>query len=64
MMMSYYDIIMTYNEVISVPNWIIFKTIKFLQLSMQFSVLIAVFVCLAYVLHILLCYFIDLLIFE
>ena len=50
-------------DVISVPNCVIFKTIRFLRVSMKFSILIAVFVCLGYILHIFLCYFIDLLIF-
>ena len=52
------------NDVINVPSCVIFKTIRFLRLSMQFSVFIAVFVYFAHILHILLCYFIGLLIFE
>ena len=64
MMTLYYEAIMTHNDVISVSNRVIFKTIRLLRLLMQFLILIAVFVCLAHILHIFLFYFNDLLIFE
>ena len=49
------DMMRSYYDVTSVPDCVIFKTIRFLRLSMKISILIAVFVCLAHILHIFLC---------
>ena len=47
------DMVTSYYDAISVSNCVIFKTISFLRLSMQFSILLAVFVCLfgSYITH-------------